>query len=102
MKGAVVIMKFCLNITSIGYPSYAEAIKKYPCLGDEKYKMYMTKVWNEDKSIARYITYIDISSMAKLKELIDEESGRAIIDAENDLEWLKQAELVDVKILRKN
>ena len=34
--------------------------------------------------------------------MIDEESGRAIIDAENDLEWLKQAELVDVKILRKN
>ena len=33
--------------------------------------------------------------------MIDEESGRAIIDAENDLEWLKQAELVDVKILRK-
>lgn len=32
---------------------------------------------------------------------IDKESGRAIIDAENDLEWLKQAELVDVKILRK-
>ena len=34
--------------------------------------------------------------------MIDEKSGRAIIDAENDLEWLKQAELVDVKILRKN
>ena len=34
--------------------------------------------------------------------MIDEESGRAIIDAENDLEWLKQAELIDVKILRKN
>ena len=33
--------------------------------------------------------------------MIDEKSGRAIIDAENDLEWLKQAELVDVKILRK-
>ena len=79
MKGAVVIMKFCLNITSIGYPSYAEAIKKYPCLGDEKYKMYMRKVWNEDKSIARYITYIDISSMAKLKELIDETGHEVII-----------------------
>ena len=72
-------MKFCLNITSIGYPSYAEAIKKYPCLGDEKYKMYMAKVWNEDKSIARYITYIDISSMAKLKELIDETGHQVII-----------------------
>ena len=35
------------------------------------------------------------------KFTIDEESGRAIIDAENDLEWLTQAELVDVKILRK-
>ena len=33
--------------------------------------------------------------------MIDEKSGRAIIDAENDLEWLKQEELVDVKILRK-
>ena len=32
---------------------------------------------------------------------IDKESGRAIIDTEDDLEWLKQAELVDVKILRK-
>lgn len=79
MKGAVVIMKFCLNITSIGCPSYEDAINKYPCLGDEKYKMYMTKVWNEDKSIARYITYIDISSMAKLKELIDETGHEVII-----------------------
>ena len=33
---------------------------------------------------------------------IDKESGRAIIDTEDDLEWLKQAELVDVKILKKN
>ena len=33
--------------------------------------------------------------------MIDEESGRAIIDGENDLEWLKQTELIDVKILRK-
>ena len=33
---------------------------------------------------------------------IDEESRRAIIDTEDDLEWLKQTELVDVKILRKN
>ena len=33
---------------------------------------------------------------------IDKESRRAIIDTENDLEWLKQAELVDVEILRKN
>ena len=33
---------------------------------------------------------------------IDEESGRAIIDTEDDLVWLKQTELVDVKILRKN
>ena len=71
-------MKFCLNITSIGYPSYAEAIKKYPCLGDEKYKMYMTRVRNKDKNIEMDTTYIDISSMAKLKELI-EETGRDII-----------------------
>ena len=34
--------------------------------------------------------------------VIDEELGRAIIDGENDLEWLKQTELIDVKILRKN
>lgn len=33
---------------------------------------------------------------------IDKESGRAIIDTEDELEWLKQTELVDVKILRKN
>ena len=33
---------------------------------------------------------------------IDKESGRAIIDTEDDLVWLKQTELVDVKILRKN
>lgn len=33
---------------------------------------------------------------------IDEETGRAIIDTEDDLKWLKQQELVDVKILRKN
>ena len=33
--------------------------------------------------------------------MIDEEIGRAIIDGENDLEWLKQTELIDVKILRK-
>lgn len=33
---------------------------------------------------------------------INKESGRAIIDTEDDLEWLKQTELVDVKILRKN
>ena len=32
---------------------------------------------------------------------IDEETGRAIIDTEDDLEWLKQTELVDVKILKK-
>ena len=34
--------------------------------------------------------------------MIDEKSGRAIIDTEDDLAWLKQTELVDVKILRKN
>ena len=79
MKGAVVIMKFCLNITSIGYPSYDEAIKKYPCLGDEKYKMYMTRVRNKDASIEWDATYIDISSMARLKELIDETGHEVII-----------------------
>ncbi len=72
-------MKFCLNITSIGYPSYIEAINKYPCLGDEKYKMYMTRVHNEDKSIEMDMTYIDISSLAKLKELIDETGHEVII-----------------------
>lgn len=72
-------MKFCLNITSIGYPSYTEAINKYPCLGDEKYKMYMTRVQNKDKNIEWDITYIDISSMAKLKELIDETGQEVII-----------------------
>ena len=85
MKGAVVIMKFCLNITSIGYPSYAEAIKKYPCLSDEKYKMYMTRVRNKDTGIEWDATYIDISSMAKLKELIDETGHEVIIAA--PCEW---------------
>ena len=33
--------------------------------------------------------------------MIDEESGRAIIDTEDDLVWLKQTELIDAKILRK-
>ncbi len=33
---------------------------------------------------------------------IDEETGRAIVDTEDDFAWLKQTELVDVKILRKN
>ena len=33
---------------------------------------------------------------------IDEETGRAIVDTEDDFAWLKQKELVDVKILRKN
>ena len=32
---------------------------------------------------------------------IDEEIGRAIIDTEDALVWLKQTELVDAKILRK-
>ena len=34
--------------------------------------------------------------------VIDEETRRAIIDTEYDLEWLKQTELIDVEILRKN
>ena len=33
--------------------------------------------------------------------LIDEETNRAMIDMENDLEWLNQKELIDAKILRK-
>ena len=36
------------------------------------------------------------------KFMIDKELGRAIINTEDDLAWLKQTELVDVKILRKN
>ena len=72
-------MKFCLNITSIDYPSYADAIKKYPCLGDEKYKMYMTRVRNKSNNREWDITYIDISSMARLKELTDEKGHEVII-----------------------
>ena len=83
MKGAVVIMKLCLNITSIGYPSYSEAIKKYPCLGDEKYKMYMTRVRNKINNGEWDLTYIDLSSMAKLKELIDETGHEVIIAPPN-------------------
>ena len=33
--------------------------------------------------------------------LIDEQTNRAMIDIENDLEWLNQKELIDAKILRK-
>lgn len=83
MKGAVVIMKFCLNITSIGYPSYAGAITKYPCLGYEKYKMYMARVRNNINNSEWDITYIDISSMTKLKELIDETRHEVIIAPPN-------------------
>ena len=72
-------MKFCLNITSIGYASYTEAIKKYPCLGDEKYKMYMARIRNKSNNSESDITYIDISSMTKLKELIDETGHEVII-----------------------
>lgn len=72
-------MKFCLNITSIGYASYAEAINKYPCLGDEKYKMYMTRVRNKSNNGEWDITYIDISSMARLKELTNETGHEVII-----------------------
>ena len=72
-------MKFCLNITSIGCPSYAEAIRRYPCLGDEKYKMYMTKVRDNINNSEWDITYINISSMAKLKELMDETGHEVII-----------------------
>lgn len=61
-------MKFCLNITSIGYPSYAEAIK-----------MYMTRVRNKSNNSEWDITYIDISSMARLKELTDETGHEVII-----------------------
>ena len=86
-------MKFCLNITSIGYPSYDEAIKKYPCLGDEKYKMYMTRVRNKDTSIEWDATYIDISSMAKLKELIDETGHEVIISPPWEFRDAKHYEL---------
>lgn len=72
-------MKFCLNITSIGYPSYVGAINKYPCLGDEKYKMHMTRVRNKSNNSEWDITYIDISSMARLKELTDETGHEVII-----------------------
>lgn len=86
-------MKFCLSITSMGYPSYAEAISKYPCLGDEKYKMYMTRVQNKDKNIEWDATYINISSMAKLKELIDETGHEVIISKPSKWRDAKHYEL---------
>lgn len=86
-------MKFYLNITSMGYPSYVEAINKYPCLGDEKYKMYMTRVQNKDKNIELDVTYIDISSMAKLKELIDETGQEVIISKPSKWRDAKHYEL---------
>ena len=41
--------------------------------------MYMTRVRNKDTGIEWDATYIDISSMAKLKELIDETGHEVII-----------------------
>lgn len=86
-------MKFCLKITSMGYPSYADAINKYPCLGDEKYKMYMTRVWNRDMTCKYDITYIDISSVGKLKELIDETRYEIVIGDPNKLRDANHYEL---------
>lgn len=41
--------------------------------------MYMTRVRNKDKNIEMDTTYMDISSMTKLKELIDETGHEVII-----------------------
>lgn len=67
-----------------------------------------------DINIFRYIYYTDPRLAGQVgairatieydpdRFIIDEETGRAIIDTEDDLAWLKQTELIDVKILRKN
>lgn len=93
-------MKFCLSITSMGYPSYTEAINKYSCLGDEKYKLCMTRVQNKDENTEWDITYIDISSMVKLKELIDETGHNVIIVAPNEWRDAKHYELEICDIYR--
>lgn len=57
----------------------------------------------EDQRLARQVGKIRATiEYNPDKFTIDEETKRAIIDTEDDLEWLKQTELVDVKILRKN
>lgn len=68
-------MKFCLKITSMWSLSYEDVINKYPCLGDEKYKLCIKRVWCQslvkDHKTKRDIIYITISSIKAMAELID-------------------------------
>ena len=60
-------------------------------------------IYDTDPRLARQVGIIRVTIVYDPDRFtIDKESGRAIIDTEDDLEWLKQAELLDVKILRKN
>ena len=60
-------------------------------------------IYDTDPRLARQVGKIRVTIVYDPDRFtIDKESGRAIIDTEDDLEWLKQAELLDVKILRKN
>ena len=60
-------------------------------------------IYDTDPRLARQVGTIRVTIVYDPDRFtIDKESGRAIIDTEDDLEWLKQAELLDVKILRKN
>ena len=59
-------------------------------------------IYDTDPRLARQVGTIRVTIVYDPDRFtIDKESGRAIIDTEDDLEWLKQAELLDVKILRK-
>ena len=59
-------------------------------------------IYDTDPRLARQVGTIRVTIVYDPDRFtIDKESGRAIIDTEDDLEWFKQAELLDIKILRK-
>ena len=59
-------------------------------------------VYDTDPRLAGQVSTIRVTiAYDPDRFMIDEELGRAIIDTENNLLWLKQVELVDAKILRK-
>lgn len=60
-------------------------------------------IYDTDPRLAGQVGTIRVTIEYDLdKFTIDEETGQAIIDTEDNLAWLKRTELVDVKILRKN
>ena len=111
MKGAVVIMKFGEFIKQNFVLQVRHKVDVGWCVFNVKlhdglitFDMNIFRyIYDTDPRLAGHVGTIRATiAYDPDRFMIDEESGRAIIDAENDLEWLKQAELVDVKILRKN